>query len=111
MGATGRGGQLVPPIPGDAFSSFSLKMAGLCGGAGESRASSPARWGPCATAAPAWGQMPSAGATPGVSVLASLPQNRVFTALYLNQTAFMRRGRVSGRPHRELRPHLVLAPS
>lgn len=61
-----------PAIPGDAFSSFSLKS--LCGGSGDSSASSPARWGPCPTAVPAWGQMPSPGATPGVSALSPSPE-------------------------------------
>lgn len=104
MGATGRGGRLMPPIPGDAFPSFSLKMAGLCGGAGESRASSPARWGPCATAAPAWGQMPSAGATPGVSVLASSPEPCFYRLVFKPDSFYEEGTRLRAPPSRAAAP-------
>lgn len=56
------------------------------------------------------GRCPRQGQQPGFRLL-PLPQKRVFTALNLNQTAFMRRGRASGHPMANCGPTWCLHPA
>lgn len=93
MGTAGGGARLVPPNPWGCLSQlFPEKIWFVWWGRGQQR------FQPCLV-----GSLPHGSASLEADALAGgntrgfrllpLLQNRVFTALYLNQTAFMRRGR------------------